>query len=151
MYAGAGSAGKVLCYGRVARDVRPEQGMAVFKVPVEVSTGQFAELLSSQVYSFRSGSTATGSQPGSDADPDSAIGHADLHPSGDTRDAPVIPSAPTSSPHREVGCASLLLLLFMLSSQSPRQRRNTFLPCICLWTALNWRTKNAETDGDHHG
>jgi hypothetical protein len=46
----------VLCYGRVARDARPDEGAAVFRVPVEVSPGQFTDLLSSEVYSFRGGS-----------------------------------------------------------------------------------------------
>ena len=55
-HACAAGGGQVLCYGRVARDARPDEGAAVFRVPVEVSPGQFTDLLSSEVYSFRGGS-----------------------------------------------------------------------------------------------
>ncbi len=50
----------MLCYGRVARDARPEEGAAVFRVSVEVSASHFAYLLSSEVYSFRGGSAGPG-------------------------------------------------------------------------------------------
>lgn len=47
-----------LCYGRVARDARPEPGTGIFRVSVEVSDGQFRDMLSTDIYSFRSASTA---------------------------------------------------------------------------------------------
>ena len=43
-----------LCYGRVARDARPELGMGIFRVSVEVSEGHFRDMLSTDIYSFRS-------------------------------------------------------------------------------------------------
>ena len=46
------------CYGRVARDARPEPGSAIFRVSVEVSEGQFRDMLSTDIYSFRAGSSA---------------------------------------------------------------------------------------------
>ena len=50
--AGNGLSG--LCYGRVARDARPELGMGIFRVSVEVSEGHFRDMLSTDIYSFRS-------------------------------------------------------------------------------------------------
>ena len=47
-----------LCYGRVTRDTRPEAGSAIFRVSVEVSEGQFRDMLSTDLYSFAAGSSA---------------------------------------------------------------------------------------------
>ena len=47
-----------LCYGRVARDARPEPGTGIFWVSVEVSEGQFRDMLSTDIYSFRSARSA---------------------------------------------------------------------------------------------
>ncbi|BDA44284.1 probable Sacsin [Coccomyxa sp. Obi] len=57
---GPAGGGQVLCYGRVACDARPDAGAAVFRVQVEVSPGQIADLLSSEVYSFRNSSGGPG-------------------------------------------------------------------------------------------
>ena len=45
-------------YGRVATNIRPPSDTMVYRVSVEVAPGKFRELLSSQVYSFRSGAQA---------------------------------------------------------------------------------------------
>lgn len=42
----------------MSRDARPEAGSGVFRVSVEVSEGRFRDLLSTDVYSFRAGSSA---------------------------------------------------------------------------------------------
>lgn len=50
--------GEQLLYGRVAANVRPPADAMMYRVPVEVAAGQFQDLLSTQVYSFRSGAQA---------------------------------------------------------------------------------------------
>lgn len=47
-----------LRFARVARNARPGPGEAVFRVALETAPGEFRDLLSSEVYSFRSGSSA---------------------------------------------------------------------------------------------
>ena len=42
----------------MARDARPEPGSAIFRGSVEVSEGQFRDMLSTDIYSFRAGSSA---------------------------------------------------------------------------------------------
>ena len=42
----------------MARDARPEPGIGIFRVSVEVSEGQFRDMLSTDIYSFRSGNSA---------------------------------------------------------------------------------------------
>ena len=46
------------CYGRVTFDARPEPGSAIFRVSVEVVDGQFRDMLSTDIFSFRAGSPA---------------------------------------------------------------------------------------------
>uniref|UniRef100_A0A453DFC8 Uncharacterized protein n=1 Tax=Aegilops tauschii subsp. strangulata TaxID=200361 RepID=A0A453DFC8_AEGTS len=53
-----GKEGEKLRYGRVPEDVRPSAGQALYRFPVETAPGETRMLLSSQVYSFKSVSTA---------------------------------------------------------------------------------------------
>lgn len=52
---GADSCGVVLCYGRVSSDCAPSPGQAAYRVTVETEPGVYDQLLSTQVFSFRSG------------------------------------------------------------------------------------------------
>ena len=70
-----------LCYGRIARDARPEPGTGIFRVSVEVSEGQFRDMLSTDIYSFRSagssqsaarGTAGNGPVVAADAEPEVA-------------------------------------------------------------------------------
>ncbi|KAM3391279.1 hypothetical protein ACQJBY_012755 [Aegilops geniculata] len=53
-----GKEGEKLRYGRVPEDIRPSAGQALYRFPVETAPGETRMLLSSQVYSFKSVSTA---------------------------------------------------------------------------------------------
>lgn len=54
----------VLRYGRVVRDCRPPPGAPLYRVPVEVGPGRVQEVLSSNVYCFRSTWAASGGGEG---------------------------------------------------------------------------------------
>ncbi|KAK9117869.1 hypothetical protein Scep_015962 [Stephania cephalantha] len=56
-----GKDGEKLRYGRVPADVRPSAGQALYRFDVETASGEKQPLLSSQVFSFRSMSTASSS------------------------------------------------------------------------------------------
>jgi hypothetical protein len=62
-----------LRFGRVARDVRPSPGEAAFWVAVETAPGVFRDLLSAELYSFRSSSSSAGGGAGSAAHADAGF------------------------------------------------------------------------------
>ena len=74
-----------LRFGRVVRDARPAPGEAAFWVAVEVLPGSFRDLLSTELYSFRSGSS---SMQGGSAAEDTAG-----QPAGVAQHSPVRPAA----------------------------------------------------------
>lgn len=49
-----GKDGEKLKYGRIPEDVRPSAGQALYRFTVETAVGEVQQLLSSQVFSFRS-------------------------------------------------------------------------------------------------
>ena len=98
-----------LCYGRVARDARPEPGTGIFWVSVEVSEGQFRDMLSTDIYSFRSARSASSARPAYNGiAPESAEPEAAQDPDG-------ILTSPAVAP--VVGRLSLLPLHALMSSR----------------------------------
>ncbi|KAK9798935.1 hypothetical protein WJX73_003884 [Symbiochloris irregularis] len=81
------SRGVRLVYGRAAASTRPPSNAAVYHVSVEVAPGQFAQLLSSQVYSFRSGAQAAGAQSSGASHPRRPEAHQPVHLSSATDSA----------------------------------------------------------------